>query len=287
MERFEDNGIVISTKTFGERKVIVTLLTENHGLCAGMFRYSKTTKAICEPGSLVYCKWQARLADHLGTWTLEQQFSPLSILFTNPEALMIVNASCSMVKAILPEREPASAVYHCFAGLIHQLPEKNAKNDLETNHELVACLISYCYLELFLLSSFALTLDVSKCAATGTTTDLIYISPKTGRAVCRAAGYEYRDKLLPLPGFFLTSPMKPLGKSQVEKEGIRDNFDALESHVMKDTPLEEILAALSVSGYFLTKYGFTVHDRDMPKARLLLYEHCQKMTNTESDQQKR
>ena len=161
-----------------------------------MFRYSKTTKAICEPGSLVYCKWQARLADHLGTWTLEQQFSPLSILFTNPEALMIVNASCSMVKAILPEREPASAVYHCFAGLIHQLPEKNAKNDLETNHELVACLISYCYLELFLLSSFALTLDVSKCAATGTTTDLIYISPKTGRAVCRATAAPPRSSQL-------------------------------------------------------------------------------------------
>jgi DNA repair protein RecO (recombination protein O) len=32
-------------------------------------------------------------------------------------------------------------------------------------------------------------------------TDLAYVSPKTGRAVSRQAGEEFRTKLLPLPAF--------------------------------------------------------------------------------------
>ena len=36
---------------------------------------------------------------------------------------------------------------------------------------------------------------------TGATDELIYVSPKTGRAVSRAAGEPWKERLLPLPGF--------------------------------------------------------------------------------------
>ena len=37
--------------------------------------------------------------------------------------------------------------------------------------------------------------------ATGATTELIYVSPKSGGAVSRTAGDPWRDRLLKLPGF--------------------------------------------------------------------------------------
>ena len=40
-----------------------------------------------------------------------------------------------------------------------------------------------------------------ECAATGAREDLIYVSPKSGRAVSAAAGAPGRDRLLPLPAF--------------------------------------------------------------------------------------
>jgi DNA repair protein RecO (recombination protein O) len=39
------------------------------------------------------------------------------------------------------------------------------------------------------------------CAATGRTQDLIYVSPRSGRAVSRDAGEEWRHRLLALPAF--------------------------------------------------------------------------------------
>ena len=52
-------------------------------------------------------------------------------------------------------------------------------------------------------------LDLDECAATGTTADLIYVSPKTGRAVSRAAGEAFHDRLLPLPAFLVQAGLSP------------------------------------------------------------------------------
>ena len=65
----------------------------------------------------------------------------------------------------------------------------------------------------------------------------------------------YHEKMLPLPAFL---QQKSVGKSI-------------------NTPVswEEILAALRLSGYFLDKYGFLAHDREMPSARHHLIDLCQ------------
>ena len=54
--------------------------------------------------------------------------------------------------------------------------------------------------ELQLLSELGFGLDLASCAATGATIELVYVSPKSGRAVSRAAGEPWQDKLLPLAG---------------------------------------------------------------------------------------
>ena len=55
--------------------------------------------------------------------------------------------------------------------------------------------------ELRLLSELGFGLDLDACAATGATADLIYVSPKSGRAVSRSAGEPWADKMLRLPAF--------------------------------------------------------------------------------------
>lgn len=55
--------------------------------------------------------------------------------------------------------------------------------------------------ELAVLNDLGFGLDLTECAATGLRTDLIYVSPKTGRAVCRTAGAPYAERMLSLPAF--------------------------------------------------------------------------------------
>ncbi len=57
--------------------------------------------------------------------------------------------------------------------------------------------------ELQLLGELGFGLDLSECAATGTDADLVYVSPRSGRAVSRDAGKPYCDRLLKLPAFLL------------------------------------------------------------------------------------
>ena len=52
-----------------------------------------------------------------------------------------------------------------------------------------------------MLAELGFGLDLENCAATGETSELIYVSPKSGGAVSRRAGEPYRDRLLPLPAF--------------------------------------------------------------------------------------
>ncbi|NEU35624.1 DNA repair protein RecO, partial [bacterium LRH843] len=59
----------------------------------------------------------------------------------------------------------------------------------------------YIRFELRLLQELGFGLDLSECAATGAHDHLIYVSPKSGRAVSADAGKPYHDKLLPLPYF--------------------------------------------------------------------------------------
>lgn len=236
MIQWQDEGIVISTKLLGERQVITTLLTKEHGLHKGVFRPSKATKPLTEPGTVVQGIWKARLSEHLGSWTLEPLFSPLAFVLHNALALKLLNSACALLNMCLPEREAAPKVHTAFLHFIHQLEESAQAPS--------SFLEAYCYFELFLLKHTGISLDFKTCAATGGCKDLIYVSPRSGRAVSKDAGEPYKEKLLPLPAF-LQHPDKK----------------------QKDISVQEILAALALSGYFLSKYVFVPHELQPPAAR--------------------
>jgi DNA repair protein RecO (recombination protein O) len=97
-----------------------------------------------------------------------------------------------------------------------------------------------------LLADLGFGLDLSKCAATGSTDDLIYVSPKTGRAVSREAGEPYKDRLLALPPFLL----------------------AAQSRLAPG----DVGAGLTLTAYFLEAFIFNPMNRPLPPARLWLLD---------------
>jgi DNA repair protein RecO (recombination protein O) len=92
-----------------------------------------------------------------------------------------------------------------------------------------------------MLSELGFGLDLSSCAATGRTEELVYVSPKSGRAVSRQAGAAWQNRLLPLPAFFAEPAAAP---SAAE---LRDGF--------------------ALTGFFLERLVYEPRGLPMPDAR--------------------
>jgi DNA repair protein RecO (recombination protein O) len=90
---------------------------------------------------------------------------------------------------LLPERDPHPQIHAALEGVLDTLLDAHLAG------------VRMARFELQLLSELGFGLDLGSCAATGTTAELVYISPKSGRAVSRAAGEPWRDKLMRLPAF--------------------------------------------------------------------------------------
>ena len=90
---------------------------------------------------------------------------------------------------LLPERDPHEDIYEML---------ERTLDDFDDIGEAAVHLIRF---ELAMLAELGFGLDLENCAATGETTDLIYVSPKSGGAVSRRAGEPWRDRLLRLPAF--------------------------------------------------------------------------------------
>lgn len=188
---WRDRGFVLAARPYGESAQIVELLTQGHGRHLGLVRggQSRKRRGLFEPGNEVAAVWRGRLAEHLGTLACELVGAHAARLIDEPDRLAGLAAATALLSATLPEREPHADVFAAFAALIAALEEAG---DWPAR---------YVLWERDLLAALGFGLDLSRCAATGATADLAYVSPKSGRAVSRDAGLSYRDRLLPLPAF--------------------------------------------------------------------------------------
>jgi len=212
--KWEDSGIILSTRPYGENSRIVSLLTPNYGRHAGLIRIPKTRSRLSiEAGTFVDATWNARLSEHLGQWSLETIAAMGARLLSMPMALTALSSACSLTDQCLAERHPYPHLFEHLKELIEDLVQSPDS------------LISYVNYELALLKELGFGLDLSVCAATGQRNDLIYISPKTGRAVSEAAGEPYKSQLLPLPQYWVDDATSP-----------------------------DIKASLTVTGYFLSQH---------------------------------
>lgn len=196
--KWADSGIILSTRSLGENSRILTLLSRDHGRYAGLIKIPKSRSRInIEAGTFVEATWNARLSEHLGQWTLETTAAMGAKLLPQPLPLTALSSACYLTDQCLAERHPYPDLYDLLKSLIEDLSEGADWQMTYVNYELA------------LLKDLGFGLDLSACAATGQQDDLIYISPKTGRAVSRQAGEPYKTQLLPLPTYWVKEGAQP------------------------------------------------------------------------------
>lgn len=205
-----DDGIVLGVRRLGEGSVIVELLTREHGRHLGLVRggTSARMRPVLQPGNSVRAVWRARLDEHLGNYMLEALTLRAAQLMTSSHAVYGVTHLGALAR-LLPERDPHEGLYEMLESALDEFGD--------ARHAAV----QLARFELAMLAELGFGLELSTCAATGVTEDLIYVSPKSGNAVSRSAGEAWRDKLLRLPAF-LRGDVDEL--PQPSDDDLRDGF---------------------------------------------------------------
>lgn len=239
---WQDRGLLLSARKHGETAAIASLFTRAHGRHLGLVHggQSRRRRGVLQPGNLVAAAWRARLAEHLGAFTLEPVHDFASRLFDDPLRLKGMASALGLLDAVLAERDPQPDMFDRTLELMERL--KSGPEDAGGESWLSA----YVRWEVALLGCLGFGLDLGVCAATGTTEKLTYVSPRTGRAVSAGAGAAYRDKLLTLPAFLIDGGAVPAQA--------------------------DIAAGLRLTGYFLDGHHFAAEGRAMPAARIRFVE---------------
>ncbi len=199
-----DRGLILGLKKHGESSVILELMTRAHGRHLGVVRggRSKTMQPVLQAGNEVEAVWRARLEEHLGLYAVEAAVLRTDALISSAQALHGVNLLGALLR-LLPERDPHSALFERAQVLLAHLAGPLAP-------------ALFVHFELALLAELGFGLDLDQCAATGSHEDLIYVSPKSARAVSRDAGAPWAAKLLPLPGFLREAPGTPASREEID-----------------------------------------------------------------------
>jgi DNA repair protein RecO (recombination protein O) len=189
-----DEGIVLSARAQGETSVILDLLTEGHGRHLGLVKggRSRTQRPVLQPGNRVRAHWRARLDEHLGNYAVEGMALRAATLMESRAATFGVGHLAALAR-LLPERDPHPRLFAIAELVLDHLPDPAVGPALMVRFELAV------------LAELGFGLDLATCAATGATTDLAFVSPKSGRAVSAGAGAPYAERLLALPPFLIGS----------------------------------------------------------------------------------
>lgn len=187
---WQDEGIVLGVRRHGEASVIVEAMTAVHGRHLGLVRGGRSARLrpVLQPGNSVALTWRARLEDHLGTYAVEADRLRAARLMEGAVGLYGLQMLGAHLR-LLPERDPHASLYRAALVILDHLDEAEKAARLMIRFELA------------LLEELGFGLDLARCAATGATSDLTYVSPKSGRAVSREAGAPWAEKMLPLPAF--------------------------------------------------------------------------------------
>ena len=229
---FHEEAFVLSARAHGDTGVVVDLLTETHGRRGAYVAggASRKMKPFLQPGARVIADYRARTSDHLGSARLEAVGQGPSALFDDPMALTGLAAAAAVALGALPEREPHPGAFLAFEAMMGAFAIPDVWPAI------------FVRFEAGLLEDLGFGLDLSKCAATGAVDDLVYVSPRTGRAVSREAGAPYADKMLRLPPFMLGA-QAGLGEGDVG-------------------------AGLELTGHFLEQFVFHPQNKPLPPARV-------------------
>lgn len=239
---WSDEGVILSVRPHGEAGAVAELFTRAHGRHLGLVHGGRSRKLrpVLQTGNHVDATWKARLADNLGHYTLEMRRGVAALVMDDPAALTALTCLAELAR-LLPERDPHPNLYEVTQFVLGFLDEREVWPALFVRWELA------------LLEELGFGLDLSSCAATGATSDLVYVSPRSGRAVSAAAGEPYKARLLALPAF-----LRPASGGQVMPGDIE--------------------AGLDLTGHFLEARVLRPRELALPEARGRLQSYLRRKT---------
>lgn len=230
-----DDAIVLGARPFGEGKLVAEVFAREHGRFGGVVHAGRKSQPILQSGNVVHCGWKARLAEQLGFFQpLELAEPHATRLLDDPIALAGLSSAVALIRGATPERHAYPQLYDALMVLLEAMPQNEIWPAL------------YARFELGLLAALGYGLDLSRCAVTGESENLGWVSPRTGRAATVEAGAPHADVLLKLPRFLV------------------DPDAELESG--------DVAHAFALSGYFLERRLFDVKGEGMPEQRRRLIE---------------
>ncbi len=232
---WREEGLLLAVRRHGESAAIIEVFTETRGRHAGIVRGGGSRKMapVLQPGTQIDATWRARLEEHLGAFSVEPLQSRAHLM-TDRKTLAGLNALVALLSFALPEREAHGGLYRRSLAVLDMMDEGPYWP------------LAYLRWELSLLEELGFGLDLERCAVTGRSDGLAFVSPKTGRAVAAEAAGAWKDKLLPF------SPAL-VGSGDGSAADIRDG--------------------LRVTGHFLeTWLAPSLGARPLPKARARLVD---------------
>ena len=234
--QFVDEGYIVNLRKYGENSVIVTVVSKNHGLLTGFVKggMSKKNLGVYQLGNLIRIDAYARFEENLLSFKTEL-IQPVAVNFmNNSQKLSALSAMCSLCVVCLQENENLERFYYYIDSFFQLINQEN-------------WLVHYAFFEFYLLEYLGIGLDLSECADTGKTDDLEYVSPKSGKAVCKESGEPYKERLFSYPHFIVDKNYNP---------------DAC-----------KVADLLKMTAFFLNKNFFQIHSLKFPINRASLLEN--------------
>ncbi len=229
------DALVLSRRPHGESSAIINLFTRAHGRYGGLVRggNARRLKPVLQAGNMVQASWRARLSEHLGVVTVDAKQPHAAESLADPLKLAALSSLCALL-LVTPERHAYPRLFDVVKLVLDNLEEESVWLPLMVRFEMA------------LLEETGFGLDLSRCAANGGTKELTHVSPRSGRAVSRAAAEPYLDKLFALPMFL--------------------------QQATADAGLSDIVDGFALTGHFLERRVYVPNNLKIPAARTRLID---------------
>lgn len=230
-----DDAIVLGARHFGEGKLVAEVFSRENGRYGGVVHAGRKSQPMLQAGNVVHVGWKARLSEQLGFYSPLELIEPHATrLLDDPIALAGLSSAVTLIRSATPERQAYPQLYDTLIVLIEAMPHREIWPAI------------YARFELGVLSAMGYGLDLSRCAVTGETENLAWVSPRTGRAATYDAGAPHAGLLLRLPPFLVDAEAEL-------KEG-------------------DVADAFALAGYFLERRVFDQRGENLPETRRRLIE---------------
>jgi recombinational DNA repair protein (RecF pathway) len=135
---WHDEGWLIGQKPLGENRLILDILSLEHGRCHGMVSRNRKSFLI---GSRVDVLWKARLEEQIGYFQVHESAGYYVFdFYEDPLLLRILQMMCLISTQLIPVKLSDAYYFHLFSEKMKQMRERK-KSPIWEYAEFEACLV--------------------------------------------------------------------------------------------------------------------------------------------------